>query len=269
VKSVNSKANLKDFYEGRIWKFHSGMELYEKIRLESLFEFLEPNPNEVFLDAGCGGGFYTRYLAKVTTVIAADISRRGLKSAKEELGETSRIHFIVCDTEALPIKDGAIDKIINIDTLEHIANVEAFLREASRVTKSKGKISLFTACGRNRLTLEYILKPLPVLGQFIEKIRAKFGHINIFTTQQLHELMEPNFTVVKIRYMHHWLGWLFKFLWDIKNINLTEDCSKLPELNKGVIATLSQVLWQTLEIEYNIFKKTSSGTEINVNACKR
>lgn len=193
-----------------------------------------------------------------------------MRSAKEELEEiSSRVHFIVCDNEALPLKDEAVDKVINIDTLEHIAKPEAFLREAGRVSKPNGKISIFTACGRNRLTLEYILKPLPVLGRFIEGIRAKFGHINIFTTQELRELMEPDFTIVKIRYMHHWLGWLVKFLWDIKNINLTEDCSKLPEMNKGVLATLSQVLWQTLEIEYKVFQNVSSGTEININACKR
>jgi len=69
MSSVSSKTNLKDFYEGRIWKFHSGMELYERIRLETLFKFLEPKPNEVFLDAGCGGGFYTRYIAEVAIVL--------------------------------------------------------------------------------------------------------------------------------------------------------------------------------------------------------
>jgi len=270
MNSVSSKTNLKDFYESRIWKFHSGMELYEQIRLETLFEFLEPKPNEVFLDAGCGGCIYTRYVAKVSTVIATDISKRGLKSAKKELGESSmRIHFIVCDNESLPIKGESIDKTINIDTLEHIANVEAFLREAYRISKSNGKFSIFTACGRNRLTLEYILKPLPVLGHFIERIRSKFGHINIFTTQQLRELIEPDFTIVRILYMHHWLGWFLKFLWDIKNINLTEDCSKLPGFNKGILATLSQVLWRTLEIEYKVFKNVSLGTEININAFKR
>lgn len=271
MNSTSSKHKiLKDFYETRIWKFHYGMELYERIRLQNLFEILTPKPTDIFLDAGCGGCIYTKQIADISTVVAADISRRGLKIAKEELtGFSARIHFVVCDNESLPLSDESVDKIVTIDTLEHMRDVKAFFEEAKRLLKPKGKISIFTACGKNKFTLEHILKPFPVLGRLIEAVRSKFGHINIFTTQYLRDLVEPDFEIMRIRYMHHWFGWLFKFLWDIRNIDSTKDCSKLPKFKNEISATFSQVIWQALKIEYKIFKKFGSGSEIMLHATKK
>ncbi len=264
------KAGLKSFYEARIWKPHRELQLYEQIRLKSIFEFLQPKAGEVFLDAGCGGCIYSRYVAKVSEVVAADISRRELENAKPDLIRIrSPVHFIVCDTEHLPLKDKSIDKALSIDTIEHVADPKLFLREVRRVSKPEARLLLFTACGKNRLTLEHILLHFLGASAFIERIRSKFGHLNIFTTEQLRDFLEPDFILVDVGYMHHWIGWLFKFLWDIRNINSVEDYGKLPEFQSDVLDSLSKVLWRVLEIEQRIFKKVGLGTEIRINAVKR
>jgi len=266
MPSLQTKTKeFKDFYESSVWKFHPVVNLYERIRLQNLFGFLAPKSSDVLLDAGCGGGTYTKHLAKVSTVIATDISKKALENAKKGLSELSeQIHYIVCDNEYLPLRDNSIDKIGCIDVIEHIVNVKVSLREMARVSKSHGRISIFTACGKNKFTLEYILER--VLGKLINSIRLKSGHVHAFSTQNLCRLLEPHFVVVKIQYTHHWLGWFFKFLWDISYLNLPGSCSRLPAFKNPILSTFSRVLWLIFEVEYKLLKDVSSGCEIIVNA---
>jgi ubiquinone/menaquinone biosynthesis C-methylase UbiE len=266
MTSLQTKTKeFKDFYESSVWKFHPTANIYERIRLQNLSEFLAPKSTDILLDAGCGGGTYTKHLAKVSTVIATDISKTALQNAKRELSELyKQIRYIICDNECLPLKDNSVDKIACIDVIEHIVNVKASLREMARVSKSHGRISMFTACGRNKFTLEHILEP--VLGKFINLIRSKSGHVHIFSTQNLCRLLQPDFVVVKIQYMHHWLGWFVKFLWDLSYLSLPESCSRLPASKNPILSMFSRVLWLMLEAEYKLLKGASSGSEICVNA---
>lgn len=244
------------------------MELYERIRLQNLFEFLDPSFTDILLDAGCGGGVYTKHLAEVSTVIAADISKKALGNAKSDLSKFSkRIHFVLCDIEYLPIRGKSVDKIASIDALEHIPSVEAFLGEAARISKSNGRILIITACGKNKLTLEHMLQPF--LGKLINSIRLKFGHISIFNTEQLCNLLEPNFQIIRIQYMHHWFGWSLIFLWNLSSLNLTEDCSKLPAFKNPFMSALTQMLWLVLAWEHKLLKNASSGSEICISARKK
>ncbi len=268
--SEPQKASLKSFYEARIWKPHRELQLYEQIRLRNVFEFLQPKAGDVFLDAGCGGCIYSRYVAKVSDVVAADISKRGLENAKLDLSRvSSRMHLIVCDNEYLPLRDKSVNKVLSIDTMEHVADPRLFLKELRRVSNSEAKLLLFAACGKNKMTLENLLTHFPTAGNFIERIRFKFGHLNVFTTEQLVGLLEPDFAVVRVGYMHHWIGWLFKFLWDIRNLDSVEDCGILPQFQDGVFGSLSKILWRVLAIEHRILKSVNLGTEVKISAVKK
>lgn len=58
------RIRTRDFYESRIWKFHQVANLYERIRLQNIFEFLTPKYVDIILDAGCGGGLIRDILLK-------------------------------------------------------------------------------------------------------------------------------------------------------------------------------------------------------------
>lgn len=255
----------RDFYESRIWKFHQIANLYERIHLQNIFEFLTPKYVDIILDARCEGGTYTKYLAEASTVIAIDISRNALENAKIVLSDFSeRIDFIVCDNGHLPIRDNSVDKIASIDVIEHIVDVQISLKEMGRVSKSGGKIVIFTACGENKFTLENMLEP--ILSKLINLIRLKFGHIHVFSFHELCRLLEPYFAVKEIYYRHHWLGWSVKFLWDISTLKSPESHSQLPALKNPFLSALSRILWYMLKIEYKLLKRVSTRSEIIINA---
>jgi len=258
---------LKDFYESKIWEFHSITSLYERIRVQNLLEFLVPESTDIILDAGCGGGTYTKILSRTSTVISVDLSKEATRNAKENLRQSKNVFFIVSDVERLPIRGKSLDKIMCVDVIEHIANVEESLREMARVLKPFGKISIFTACGDNKFSLEYILKP--TLGRLINLIRLKMGHIQIFSTPSLRKLLESNFIIINIQYMHHWVGWFLKFLWDLFHLNSSESYYSSYSFNESILSIFSRALWSILDVEYKLLKKKSSGSEIIINAIKK
>lgn len=262
-----SGVELKDFYESKIWKFHNITNPYEQIRLQVLLEFFTSEPMDIILDIGCGGGTYTKIFPKTSTVISVDISGRAIKNAKENIGQSQNIFFIVSDVMHLPLRDNSVDKIACIDVFEHLANVEESLGEIARVSKPFGRISIFTACGDNKFTLEYILNP--IFGRLINSIRSKMGHIQIFSTSSICRLLEPSFVITNIQYMHHWVGWFFKFLWDLAHLNSPENCCSSYSFKGSILSIFSRTLWLMLKLEYRLLKNKSSGSEIIINAFKK
>jgi ubiquinone/menaquinone biosynthesis C-methylase UbiE len=259
--------SLRVFYESNVWHFHQISDFYERIRLQNIFEFLFPAKSDIVLDAGSGGGTYAKQLATKSAVIATDISKQALLNAKESLSKSINVNYIVCANEYLPLRGQSINKIACVDVLEHSASVDGFIAEMARVLSPCGRISIFTACGNNKNTLENILKP--ALEKLIMFIRLKFGHTHIFSTEELEQILEPKFKIVKIQYMHHWLGWFIKFVWDISKTDSSEDCSQMPTFKNPFYFALSQALWLVLKGEYYLLKNVNTGTEINVNALRK
>jgi SAM-dependent methyltransferase len=259
-------ANLKTFYETKVWRFHRIVNPYELIRSQNIVEFLAPVSSGLILDAGCGGGTYTEILAKTSNVIALDISKRALRIAKGNVG-SSYASFIVSDLDHLPLVEKSLSGIICVDVVEHVTNVKQLFQEMSRVLEVSGRIAIFTACGENKLSLEYILKP--AFGRSIDLIRSKMGHVQIFSTQSLCLLLSPSFTVTNIKYMHHWIGASLKFIWDLAHENSSKSHQSTLAPRTAVPSIPTRILWMTLETEYKLLKNKSSGNEIIVNAIKK
>lgn len=257
-------SDLRDFYESRVWKIHQISNPYEVVRFRHILEFLGTESRNTVLDVGCGGGTYTRILARAQLVIAVDVSSNAVKTAKQSLLWKGNVFFVVCDLEHLPIRDMAVDKVACIDVLEHVERPQKAVNEMSRVLRSNGKMLLFTACGENKFTLEYMLRPF--FGKLINSIRSTLGHVSIFTTQSIRKMLSQDFMITRIEYMHHWAGWLFKFCWDATHMNSLESHQSQFEVSGS---TFSRILWLPFEAEYQLFKSRSLGTEIIVDATKK
>jgi ubiquinone/menaquinone biosynthesis C-methylase UbiE len=255
--------DLKDFYESRVWKIHHVSNPYEIVRVRHILGFLQPENGSVVLEVGCGGGTYTSFLAEAPSVIAVDVSLNAVKETKRNLTRASNIFFIVCDAAHLPLKDMAVDRLASIDVLEHLERPQKAVDEMSRVLRRQGRMLLFTACGENRLTLEYMLKPF--LYVLIKSIRSMLGHVSVFTTETVREMVAQDFMVIHVEYMHHWAGWLFKFMWDTIHLNSPDSHQSQFESS----GSMSRILWLPLEAEYRLFKNRPIGTEIIVETIRK
>lgn len=196
-------------------KLHSHQMQYRHLSyLESNLGTLE---GKNILDVGCGeGGFVVALKEKNLKALGVDISRDALEIAhlqlayREHLGNPN----IICQTDGhhLPFPDNSFDLITSIDTLEHIPNLEGFMREVQRTLRKGG---YFYANTPNRhwpyethcrmYFLHWVPYPLrePIIKSFFPKRLKKFAQmdflraLNLLTPSETKELSRPFFDKVE------------------------------------------------------------------------
>jgi 2-polyprenyl-6-hydroxyphenyl methylase/3-demethylubiquinone-9 3-methyltransferase len=121
------------------------------------------------LDLGCGGGFMAEALARRGAhVTGIDPSVASLEAAhKHARSQGLDILYRAGVGEAIPLDSNAVDRVVCVDVLEHVQDVEKVLIEVHRVIRPRG-IFFFDTVNRNWLSrfivitlAENILKALP------------------------------------------------------------------------------------------------------------
>jgi SAM-dependent methyltransferase len=92
------------------------------------------------LDAACGTGYGARVLldAGAHRVDGFDIDSGAVDEARELNAELAEANFAVADATALPVEDASYDVYLSFETIEHLADDAAYLREAARILRPGG-----------------------------------------------------------------------------------------------------------------------------------
>ncbi len=121
------------------------------------------------LDIGCGGGLLCEPLNKLGAEITGiDASSKNIKIAKLHAKEMKlKIKYICCSPEKLNIKN-KFDVILNMEVIEHVENVDVFIKSCSKLVKKDGIMFVATINKNLKSFLfgivgaEYILNWLPI-----------------------------------------------------------------------------------------------------------
>ena len=121
------------------------------------------------LDVGCGGGLLCEPLTRLgATVTGIDASVNNIESAKLHAKEMNlNINYIHAAPEELKLRD-KFDVVLNMEVVEHVANLDLFIQNCSKLLKKDGimfvatinknlKSYLFAIIGA-----EYVLRWLPI-----------------------------------------------------------------------------------------------------------
>ena len=97
------------------------------------------------LDAGCGSGIVSRYLAErfpQATVTGCDVSERRVAQARVAAAHLANVQFVACDLARLPFEEKSFDVIICRYVLHHLSKEHCarICREFLRVLKPGGKL---------------------------------------------------------------------------------------------------------------------------------
>ena len=156
------------------------LHMFNPIRIEYITEKLkyhfniESNDDNFLnkiniLDIGCGGGLISEPLARLGgSVTGIDASEKNIKVAKTHAKKNNlKIQYLNTSPEKLELSE-KFDVILNLEIVEHVENVNLFLRSCSKLLKKNG--IMFTATLNRTLTsyvkaiigAEYILRWLPI-----------------------------------------------------------------------------------------------------------
>jgi SAM-dependent methyltransferase len=110
-------------------------------RATTIVDYIDPQPNDRILDAGCGLGFYLVLLSRICSSRLTGLEWDGAR-LRESLGEEAAVDLVQGDVTAMPLYDESFDKVILSEVIEHLPDDTAGLMETWRVLRPGGVVAI-------------------------------------------------------------------------------------------------------------------------------
>lgn len=185
-------------------------------------DLLGLNDGDWLLDAGCGEGRHTWEACRRnhSTIIAFDIDIGSLKRVKRRMTAlrnkdiiNGNCHLLQADINNLPFKNGAFNKIICSEVLEHMPKDQEVVKELVRVLNSNGAVGVSVPHHRAESICWTLSK---------EYYGFPGGHIRIYETRQVIDLLRSNSLSIYAVCRNHALDslyWILRCIFGIKREN--------------------------------------------------
>ena len=146
----------------------------------------KPFKNIKILDIGCGGGLLSEPMCRLgASVVGIDASKKNIEVAKFHAKKNNlKIDYKVASPEKLKTKL-KFDVILNMEIVEHVEDINFFIKESSKLLKKNGVMFIATLNKTLKsyafaiIGAEYILKWLPIGTHDWEKFIKPVDLINI------------------------------------------------------------------------------------------
>jgi SAM-dependent methyltransferase len=117
---------------------------WTRLRLAAVRDLVEPEPGDRVLDLGSAGGAVTHFLTTFGCEAVGVDSEPGAVETASSLFPGLR--FELADVTGLPFADGAFDKAVAADLVEHLTDEDLaeMLVEVARVLVRGGSLSIYT-----------------------------------------------------------------------------------------------------------------------------
>jgi len=144
------------------------------IRQEALVQFSRPPALRPFeglslLDIGCGGGLLAEPMTRLGfAVTGVDASEKNIGTARAHAAESGlAINYRAASAESLAAEGLCFDVVLNMEVIEHVADVGAYLKACAALVKPGGLTVVATlnktlkALALAKIGAEYVLGWLP------------------------------------------------------------------------------------------------------------
>ncbi len=168
-------------------KYTCGNPLYQwhlRAFHKSLYQLLEQTDARRVLDAGCGEGFVTHFLAQQNpdlSITSVDLSPEAVAYAQQHFGDHAS--FRAGSLYKLPFSDNSFDTVLCSEVLEHLEDTTGAVRELKRVAR---RYVLLT------VPREPYFKALNDLGRRLG-ISPDPGHVNFWTKKSFQDFVKSHF----------------------------------------------------------------------------
>jgi ubiquinone/menaquinone biosynthesis C-methylase UbiE len=162
-------------------------------RVITIFEWLQPHDGDRILDGGCGRGFYLKFIRETcgAALVGLDLEHSVLTVARDRLDGLPGITLASGSLYSIPAPDGAFDKAVLSEVLEHIPDDVRALREVGRVLKPGGLLAITVPNADYPFWWDPINRTLEtVFGTHIRRgVLAGIwaNHVRLYTREQLRQ----------------------------------------------------------------------------------
>lgn len=130
---------------------------------------LRPFEGLHLLDIGCGGGLLSEPMARLGfAVTGADAAKRNVETARAHAAESGlAITYRATTAESLAAEGAHFDVILNMEVVEHVADLDSFLRASAEMLSPGGLMIVATlnktlrSLALAKFAAEYVLGWLP------------------------------------------------------------------------------------------------------------
>ncbi len=182
-----------------------------KRRVRTIFEWVNPQDDDIILDIPCGRGFYLNMFRYVSNcrLIGADLDWDVMQKARQNVGHLPDVQLHHASIYELPYPDSTFDAAILSEVLEHIEDDVSALKEVWRVLKPGGVIAVTVP----HANYPFLWDPINWTLERYFKTRINKGllagiwanHVRLYQRDQLYmAVMDAGFIVEEERAFTHW-----------------------------------------------------------------
>jgi len=115
-----------------------------KKRVQTIFDWIDPQDDDLILDCACGRGFYLNMLRYVSQcrLIGLELDWPVIQKAQQNVGHLPNLLLTNANIYQLPYADDTFDGVILSEILEHVDRDVDGLKEVFRVLKPGGVVAV-------------------------------------------------------------------------------------------------------------------------------
>jgi SAM-dependent methyltransferase len=95
------------------------------------------------LDAGCGGGRYSKVCGEAGAQVFGADHTRAVDKARELCQHLPNVRFVQADLKALPFPEGSFDFAFSIGVMHHDANTRAVFESVAKMVRPGGRLAVW------------------------------------------------------------------------------------------------------------------------------
>lgn len=190
---------------------HNEADMAYRRRVQTIFDWLQPNEDDLILDGGCGRGFYVQFIkhASKAAIIGLELELPFLRIARSALTEFAEPPLVNASLYDIPFAHASFDKVILSEVLEHVPDDVGVLQSISQAVKPGGLIAITVPNANYPFWWDPINHTLETLFHTHIQHGAFAGiwanHIRLYTEEQLqHTVESAGLEVVSRRRFTHY-----------------------------------------------------------------